>query len=97
MRREAVLELLARHMDEMRHRFDVRSLALFGSHARDEARPDSDVDLLVEFSGPVTFLGFMDLTDYLERLFGTRVDLTTTEDLKSRVRPYVEKELIRVA
>lgn len=97
MRRDEVLSLLRDHQDELRERFGVSSIALFGSHARDEARPDSDVDLLVEFEGTVTFLGYMDLIDHLEQLFGTRVDVATATELKPRVRPYVEKDLIRVA
>jgi predicted nucleotidyltransferase len=96
MRRQDVLERLKLHREEMRTRFGVGSVALFGSHARDEARPDSDVDLLVEFERAPTFLGYMELVDYLEQLFGTRVDLATPHKLKPRVRPYVERDLIRV-
>lgn len=44
MRRSDVLDLLSTHLPEIRQRFGVRSLALFGSYARDEARPKSDVD-----------------------------------------------------
>jgi predicted nucleotidyltransferase len=97
MRRDDVLERLNLHREELRTRYGVESIALFGSYARDEARPDSDVDLLVEFNRPPTFLSYMDLIDYLEQLFGARVDLATPKKLKPRVRPYVERELIRVA
>ena len=97
MRRSVVLELLRTNLPEMRQRFGVRSVALFGSHARDEARPDSDVDLLVEFDDEVDFRRYMGLIEYLEALFGTGVDLASPAELKPRIRPYVEKELIRVA
>ena len=70
MRRDDVLERLNLHREELRTRFGVGSIALFGSYARDEARPDSDVDLLVEFERPPTFLSYMDLIDYLEQLLG---------------------------
>ena len=59
MRRTDVIALLAPRRDEIAQRFGVRSLSLFGSVARDEARPDSDVDVLVEFNGPTTFDGHM--------------------------------------
>ena len=52
MRRDEALRLLAAHREEIA-RFGVKSLAIFGSVARDEAGPDSDVDVLVEFSVPV--------------------------------------------
>ena len=97
MRRDDVLERLNLHREELRTRYGVGSIALFGSYARDEARPDSDVDLLVEFERPPTFLSYMHLIDYLEQLLGTRVDLATPKKLKPRARPYVERELIRVA
>ncbi len=97
MTRQEVLDLLAEHQAQLRRRFGVRKIAPFGSYARDEARPDSDVDLLVEFEGAATFLGFMGLIEYLEALFGTRVDVVTPGKLKPRARPYVERELIRVA
>ncbi len=96
MHRTQVLELLRQHQAEIGRRFAVRSLALFGSHARDEARPDSDVDLLVEFVGEPTWSGYMGLIEYLEALFGVPVDLATAGSLKPRLRPYVERELIHV-
>ena len=81
----------------MRARFGVKRLALFGSVARDEARPDSDVDVLVEFDGPATLDRYMGLKFQLEDALGARVDLVTTTGLKSRARPVVEREAIDVA
>lgn len=96
MQREAALEILKRHWDDL-DRFGVRSLRLFGSVARDEAGADSDVDLLVSYAASPTFSEFMDLRFYLEDLLQTRVDLVTETGLRERVRPYVEKDAIRVA
>ncbi len=97
MNREQALSLLRQHRDEILHRFAVRHLALFGSTARDAARPDSDVDVLVEFEGQPTFDGYMGLLSYLEQILGQRVDLVTATGLKPRARHYVEQDLIRVA
>lgn len=97
MNREQVLSVLNGHRDEMRQRFGVKHLALFGSAARDELRDGSDIDLLVEFEGPPTFDGYMDLKDYLEALFGTKVDLATDAMIKPRLRRHIEKDLLRVA
>ena len=52
MKRSETLQKLAVHRDELT-RMDVKTLAVFGSVARDEARPDSDVDIMVEFQGPL--------------------------------------------
>lgn len=97
MRRAEALALLTAHRKEMARRFGVCSLALFGSVARDEARPDSDVDVLVEFDGPTTFDGHMGLLVYLEDLLGRRVDVVTKKGLKPLARPSVERDLVHVA
>jgi predicted nucleotidyltransferase len=59
MQRDNVLKILAEHRDELHQRFDVKSLALFGSVARGEATETSDVDLLVEFERPVGLFHFL--------------------------------------
>ena len=97
MRRADVIALLSAHRDEMVRRFGVRSLSLFGSMARDEARPDSDVDVLVEFDGPTTFDGHMGLLIFLEDLLGRRVDVVTAKGIKPRLRPLIDQDLVRVA
>ena len=76
--------------------YRVKSLALFGSVARDEARSDSDVDILVEFERPVGYFGFFDLKEYLESLLRARVDLATSGSLKEDVGAAVTKDLIHV-
>jgi len=96
MRRNEALRILREHRGEL-DALGIRSLSLFGSVARDEAGPESDVDLLVEFAEPETFATYMDAKLYFEDLFGRRVDLVTVEGLRDRIRPYVERELVRVA
>lgn len=93
MRPEEVLRLLADHKDDLQ-RFGVKRLALFGSVARGEARPDSDVDVLVAFEGRATFDRYMDLKLWLEDLLGRRVDLVTERALKPRMRSQIEREAV---
>jgi predicted nucleotidyltransferase len=96
MRREEILEVLREHRADI-EKFGVRSFAIFGSAARDQAREDSDVDILVEFLKPPTFKVYMGLKFFLEDLLGRKVDLVSRGTLKPRVRPYVEREAIYVA
>ncbi len=77
MRQHEAIERLAAHKAQLSS-LGVKSLALFGSVARDEASADSDVDMLVEFEGPATFAQYMDLKFFLEDLLGCPVDLVTT-------------------
>jgi len=97
MKQDAVLQVLKQKNAEMERQFGVKSLLLFGSVARDEATPTSDVDLLVEFNRPVGYFGLFALQDYLEKLLGCSVDLGTPDSLKPYIRERVMGELIRVA
>jgi len=97
MNKQVILDLLHEHLDDIQKQFDVKQLRLFGSAARDELRPDSDIDILVAFNGSATFDGYMDLRSYLEKLLGNKIDLITENGLRKEVRPNVEKDAIRVA
>jgi len=97
MNRATIVDLLNKHREEFLNRFGARHLALFGSAARDELRDDSDIDLLVDFDGPATFDRYVGLKDYLEDLFGAKVDLATEAMIKPRLRRHIEKDLLRVA
>lgn len=97
MSRHQVLDLLNHRKSDLQRRFQVRDVAVFGSVARDEDSPSSDVDVLVEFSGEASFDQFMDLTFYLEDLFGRPVDLVTKNALRPELREQVEREAIHVA
>ncbi|MBI2970450.1 MAG: nucleotidyltransferase family protein [Gammaproteobacteria bacterium] len=97
MNRAKVLEILTHHRQEISARYGVKHLALFGSAARDEMGTSSDVDMLVDFTGPPTFRAYMDLKFYLEDLLGRPVELVTDKALRVELRPRVEKEMIRVA
>jgi len=97
MKKQNALHLLQEHKETICQRFGVRHLSLFGSTVRDEARENSDVDVLVEFDGPATSDRYFGLQFYLEDLFGCPVDLVTDKALRPELRPYIEKEAIRVA
>ncbi len=97
MTRQEIIERLSGRLDQIRQQFSVQRLALFGSAARDEAGPVSDVDVLVVFEGRASFDAFMDLKYYLEDLLGRRVDLVTDKALRPQVRHAIEGELLDVA
>ena len=77
--------------------FGVKSLALFGSVARDEARPDSDVDILVEFDEAPTFAQYMDFKFLLEDALGRSVDLVPRKTLRPQLRSNIDLEAIPIA
>ncbi len=96
MRKDDVIATLAAHRDELSE-LGVASLHLFGSVARGEPGPDSDIDLLVEFDRPVGLVHFVHVKHRLEELLGAPVDLVTREALRPRYRAQVLEEALRAA
>lgn len=97
MTRDEVIGFLSSHRQELEDRFGITSLALFGSVARDEAGPESDVDILVEFRKTPGLTEYMRVKFWLEDRLGRPVDLVMKGALKPWAEPLVEAEAIRVA
>src|SRR5271167_880952 len=95
MNREQVIAALRRHEAELRRR-GVSHAALFGSVARGEATPKSDIDILIELDpqAPVGLFEYVGITQYLADLFPTRVDVLNRSGLKPLVRPRIERDAI---
>lgn len=96
MNRTQTLQVLARAKPELARRFGVARLALFGSIARDEARRESDVDIVVSFDGPATSRRYFGVQFYLEDALGCPVDLVTEKALRPELRPFIEQEAVDV-
>jgi predicted nucleotidyltransferase len=95
MNRDQVIATLRNHEQELRHR-GVLHAALFGSIARNEARPSSDIDILIEIEpdAPVGVFEYVGITQYLADLFPNRVDVANRRSLKALVRPSAERDAI---
>ena len=97
MRRNATVQILARHLPELRRDFGVSSLSLFGSLARDEAHETSDVDVLVDFDRPVTLFDLVSLQLRLEQLLNVqKVDVIVRDALHASLRENILREAIHV-
>jgi uncharacterized protein len=97
MKRDELLSIVAQHLPRLRNEHGIKTLTLFGSVARNEAQPGSDVDLLVEFDRPTGYFGLVRLQLFLESLLGTPVDLGTPMSLRPDMRERIEQEAVRVA
>jgi len=95
MKRDEALAILFQHQNELAA-FGLRRLALFGSVARDEAGPDSDVDILVEFDGETTFSRYAKLYDCLEDILPRPVDLAIASSIRPVLREGVEEDAYEV-
>ncbi|MCK9630616.1 MAG: nucleotidyltransferase family protein [Methanoregula sp.] len=81
----------------IRENYGVKRIGIFGSFARGEQKRTSDIDVLVEFrEGKATFDNFMQLSYFLEDIFGRKVDLLTVRGIDIYIRPRIESEVIWV-
>ncbi|MBI4317737.1 MAG: nucleotidyltransferase family protein [Chloroflexi bacterium] len=96
MRLDEVLRILGQHGAEIAS-YGVTSLHIFGSVARGEAGPESDVDVLVEFGVPVGLFELVRFQRFLEKLLGQRVDLATVGALRENMREQILREAVRAA
>ena len=94
--RDTILAELRNALPELKRRYPIRSLGVFGSLARGDARPDSDVDVLVEFERPVPFSLFFALENRLREVTRRDVDLATPDALKRYMRENVMRDLVRL-
>ncbi|MCY3655271.1 MAG: nucleotidyltransferase family protein [Chloroflexi bacterium] len=90
------LAVLRQHKPMLAERFGVVELALFGSTVRDEAGPDSDVDILVSLDDRPGWTRFFDVQRYLEGVLGRPVDLVVARAVRAELRPIIEAEAVRV-
>ena len=92
---EEILRILVRNKDELENRFKVRHLALFGSYARGDQRPGSDVDILVDID-PSIGLEFVTLAEQIEQLLELSVDLVSLRSIKPKKLAHIRQDLIYV-
>lgn len=90
------LDRLRELLPDLRARYHVARLWLFGSYVRAEQTPASDLDLLVEYAETPGLLGLVGLEQELSDRLGVKVDLVMRSALKPRVAPYVLREVVEV-
>ena len=97
MNLQEIKQTLKEKMPEIKEKYGVKNLYIFGSYVRGEQTPESDIDILVEFEkGKKTFRNYMGLKFYLEELFRKKVDLIIKEAVKPRLKKYIYEEAISV-
>lgn len=85
-----IKEILVRHRQEIRNKFKVKEIGIFGSYVKNEQRKKSDTDILVEFKETPGLFAFIELEDYLSKILGIKVDLV----MKSALKPTIGKRIL---
>ena len=91
--RKEIFDLLSQNFIQMRNDYGVEKMGVFGTFVREEQRPESDVDILVEFSRPVGMVDFIRIETMLQDLLGIRVDLVTRNALKKNIGQRILNEV----
>lgn len=90
---DEIIHILKRVEPELRSRFYVRKIGIFGSLVRKEGTDSIDVDILVELEKPIG-LDMIELIYYLEDRLGVKVDLVTTKSLRPEFEESILKEVV---
>ncbi len=96
MEREQIIRIINSQLPLLRTRYNVKSLGLFGSVARDDMDEGSDIDILVEFESPIGFFDFIRLENFLGELLGRKVDLISRRAIKPSLKEAILKEIVYV-
>jgi predicted nucleotidyltransferase len=91
-----VITILSAHKEELKRRYKIKEIGIFGSFVRNEQRETSDVDILVEFEEVPDLLKFIEIERYLEMLLGLKVELVRKEVIRDELKPQILKEVINV-
>ena len=93
-----IKKILKKHEKEIKERYEIKEIGIFGSYLRGEANEESDIDILVEFEphAKISLLDFVELENYLSDLLGVKVDLVEKSALKPRIGKQIVSEVIYI-
>lgn len=89
-----IKEIVEKHRDELKEKYNVKEIGIFGSYAREEAEKRSDLDVLVELKEPISLLGLVRIENHLSEILGIKVDLIPKKDIRPELRKVILKEAI---
>lgn len=91
------LQNIAKTVAPVMRKYGIKRASLYGSFARGNERPDSDVDLLIDFgTGSMGMFAYMRLVNEMERVLHRKVDIVTRESMSPYMRPSIEKDLTTI-
>ncbi|MBI5452213.1 nucleotidyltransferase family protein [Candidatus Gottesmanbacteria bacterium] len=93
---DTIMEQLKYHLPNLQKDFSVEGIGIFGSVVQGKAKPESDVDILVDFSSPPGFFTFIRLEERLSSILHRKVDLVTKNAIKNAVKSEILQQVIYV-
>ena len=93
---EKLKSTLASHKEELKNKYKVKEIGIFGSYVRNEQNKKSDVDVLVTFYETIDLFSFVELENYLTDILGVKVDLVMKDGIKPRLKERILSEAVYV-
>jgi len=95
---EKIKKILEEQKDELRKKYEIKEIGIFGSYLRKEQKKNSDFDILVDFesNSRIGLLKFIELENYLSDIIGIKVDLVMKNALKPRIGQHILREVVNI-
>jgi len=95
---DKIKRILKEHDSELREKYGIKEIGVFGSYMRGEQKKGSDIDILVEFypDAEMDLITFVELEEHLSDLLGVEVDLVMKSALKPRIGKHILKEVVYI-
>lgn len=90
---EKIKEQIEKHKIELANKYHIKQIGVFGSYVRNEQTEKSDIDILVDFSVPISLFEFIDLEEELSNLLNIKVDLVYRKALKPHIGKHIIEEV----
>ncbi len=93
---DRIKNIIIQHKDELRDKYKILEIGIFGSYIRGEQKRKSDIDILVRFDEPVSLLEWVSAENYLSDLLKIKVDMVPEEDVRPELKKRILKEVVYV-
>ena len=90
-----IIKILREHKEELKEKYKIKEIKIFGSYARGEQRGTSDIDIIVDFEETPTLIELLRVEEEIERILGIKVDLLTEDSISPFIKPYI-KEVVAI-
>lgn len=93
---DEIKNILDKHREELKGKYKITEIGVFGSYVRGEQRNRSDVDLLAQFGEPISLLELVGAENYISDLLRMKVDLVPKEDVRPELKDRILKEVVYI-
>jgi len=91
---QEIIKIMKEHKEELKKKYKIKEIKIFGSYARGEQKERSDIDIIVDFEETLTLIELIRLEEEIERILGIKVDLLTEESISPFIKPYIKEVVV---